>query len=72
MLPLTSLLDDIFSLDGYISILQERLDSDTDAIATMREAHSAYAAERFALLSEDHLKLVHDMDWVEALKDRGN
>ena len=58
--------------DGYISILQERLDNNADAIKAMESAHLAYAEERFALLSEEHLEFVKEMGWMDALKDRGD
>ena len=47
------------------------MDNDVGAMEAMRKAHMEYAAERYALLSEEHKRLVEDMNWVEALKDRG-
>lgn len=56
---------------GWIQKLDRRLQESPEHIAAMDAAHRAYAAARWALLTDEDRAFVVSKDWEEPLRDTG-
>jgi len=56
---------------GWIQKLDRRLQESPEHIAAMEAAHRAYAAARWALLTDEDRAFVASKDWEEPLRDTG-
>jgi hypothetical protein len=65
--PILRTLTSKLELTDNVRIMEQRLQSDPNALESMIRAHQAYGCERWECLTDDDLKLVQERKWEPAL-----